>query len=64
MLKCILIKLGSSCSNWFFRVFFDRKAILNLIKPAGMELEELELELIDAGLEEIEEGRRFSFSLC
>jgi YebC/PmpR family DNA-binding regulatory protein len=35
--------------------FFDRKAIFEFNKPAGMELEELELELIDAGLEEIEE---------
>lgn len=34
--------------------FFDRKAIFEFAKP-DMELEELELELIDAGLEEIEE---------
>ncbi len=34
--------------------FFDRKAIFEFTKP-DMELEELELELIDAGLEEIEE---------
>ena len=31
------------------------KLFLNLIKPANYELEELELELIDAGLEELEE---------
>ena len=34
--------------------FFDRKAIFEFPKPY-MELEELELELIDAGLEELEE---------
>ncbi|RXJ96004.1 YebC/PmpR family DNA-binding transcriptional regulator [Arcobacter sp. AHV-9/2010] len=35
--------------------FFDRKAIFEFTKPANYELEELELELIDAGLEELEE---------
>jgi YebC/PmpR family DNA-binding regulatory protein len=35
--------------------FFDRKAIFEFNKPANYELEELELELIDAGLEELEE---------
>ncbi|TLP40551.1 YebC/PmpR family DNA-binding transcriptional regulator [Arcobacter arenosus] len=35
--------------------FFDRKAIFEFNKPEDMDLEELELELIDAGLEEIEE---------
>lgn len=35
--------------------FFDRKAIFEFTKPENMDLEELELELIDAGLEEIEE---------
>lgn len=34
--------------------FFDRKSIFEFAKPE-MELEELELELIDAGLEELEE---------
>lgn len=34
---------------------FDRKAIFEFEKVEGMELEELELELIDAGLEELEE---------
>lgn len=34
--------------------FFDRKAIFEFNKPE-MDLEELELELIDAGLEELEE---------
>ena len=35
--------------------FFDRKAIFEFAKPANYELEELEMELIDAGLEELEE---------
>jgi len=35
--------------------FFDRKAIFEFNKIEDMDLEELELELIDAGLEEIEE---------
>jgi len=35
--------------------FFDRKAIFEFNKTEEMDLEELELELIDAGLEEIEE---------
>lgn len=35
--------------------FFDRKAIFEFNKPANYELENLELELIDAGLEELEE---------
>ena len=35
--------------------FFDRKAIFEFNKTKDMDIEELELELIDAGLEEIEE---------
>ncbi|AXH14782.1 YebC/PmpR family DNA-binding transcriptional regulator [Malaciobacter mytili] len=35
--------------------FFDRKAIFEFNKTDDMDLDELELELIDAGLEEIEE---------
>ena len=33
---------------------FSRKAVFEFEKPEGMDLEELELELIDAGVEEIE----------
>lgn len=33
---------------------FNRKAVFEFAKPEGLDLEELELELIDAGLEEIE----------
>src|SRR3989339_1496062 len=35
---------------------FSRKAVFEFEKPAGMSLEDLELELIDSGLEEIEEN--------
>jgi len=35
---------------------FDRKAVFEFDKPEGLDTEELELELIDAGLEEIEEN--------
>jgi transcriptional/translational regulatory protein YebC/TACO1 len=35
---------------------FSRKAVFEFVKPAGMDVEELELELIDAGLDEIEEN--------
>ncbi len=34
---------------------FNRKAVFEFQKPENLEIEELELELIDAGLEEIEE---------
>ncbi len=34
---------------------FARKAVFEFAKPNGMDIEELELQLIDAGLEEIEE---------
>lgn len=34
---------------------FSRKAVFEFDKPEGLDLEELELELIDAGMEEIEE---------
>jgi YebC/PmpR family DNA-binding regulatory protein len=34
---------------------FSRKAVFEFEKPSGLDIEELELELIDAGLEDIEE---------
>ncbi|MEQ8927863.1 MAG: YebC/PmpR family DNA-binding transcriptional regulator [Fulvivirga sp.] len=34
---------------------FDRTAVFEFVKTEGMDLEELQLELIDAGMEEIEE---------
>lgn len=33
---------------------FDHKSVFEIVLPEGMDLEELELELIDAGLEEME----------
>jgi YebC/PmpR family DNA-binding regulatory protein len=43
---------------------FSRKAVFEFEKPANLELDELELELIDAGLEDIEEheGRYWAYS--
>lgn len=43
---------------------FSRKAVFEFEKPAGTDLEELELELIDAGLEDIEEheGEFFAYA--
>lgn len=43
---------------------FSRKAVFEFEKPDGLDLEELELELIDAGLEEIEEheGEFFAYA--
>lgn len=35
---------------------FSRKAVFEFVKPVEMDVEELELEMIDAGLEEIEEN--------
>lgn len=35
---------------------FDRKAVFEFEKPEGLDIEALELELIDAGLQEIEEN--------
>jgi transcriptional/translational regulatory protein YebC/TACO1 len=35
---------------------FNRNAVVEFTKAEGMDVEELELELIDAGLEEIEEN--------
>jgi YebC/PmpR family DNA-binding regulatory protein len=43
---------------------FSRKAVFEFEKPADLDIEELELELIDAGLEEIEEheGEFFAYA--
>ena len=45
---------GQMAPTGSLEFFFDRKAIFEFDKP-DMDLEELELELIDAGLEELEE---------
>ena len=41
---------------------FSRKAVFEIELPAGMDKDELELELIDAGLEEIEVGEDGTFA--
>jgi YebC/PmpR family DNA-binding regulatory protein len=46
---------GSLSPTGSLEFMFDRKAIFEFNKTPSMDLEELELELIDAGLEEIEE---------
>ncbi|MDR2120519.1 MAG: YebC/PmpR family DNA-binding transcriptional regulator [Tannerella sp.] len=44
--------LGTSGSLEFL---FDHKCIFHIVKPAGVTLDDLELELIDCGVEELEE---------
>jgi len=46
---------GQMAPTGSLEFFFDRKALFEFEKTEDMDLEELELELIDAGLEEIEE---------
>ncbi len=54
--KSILNKNGGEMlTNGSLEFMFSRKAIFEFELKDGMDLEELELELIDAGLEEIEE---------
>ena len=45
---------GGVVPNGSLEFMFDRKAVFEFEKPEEVDLEELELELIDAGLEEIE----------
>ena len=45
---------GALAPNGSLEFLFSRKAVFELEKPEEIDLEELELELIDAGLEEIE----------
>ncbi|MDX9881792.1 MAG: YebC/PmpR family DNA-binding transcriptional regulator [Prolixibacteraceae bacterium] len=45
---------GSLVPTGSLEFMFDRKAVFEFEKPVGIDIEELELELIDAGLEEIE----------
>jgi len=42
---------------------FDRKSVVEFLVPEGKDIDEVELELIDAGLEEleVEEGRAFAY---
>ena len=46
---------GESLNNGSLDFMFSRKAVFEFAKTADMDIEELELELIDAGLEEIDE---------
>lgn len=45
---------GSIVPTGSLEFMFDRKAVFEFEKPAGTDLEELEFELIDAGLDEFE----------
>jgi YebC/PmpR family DNA-binding regulatory protein len=55
-IKSYFNKLGGSLvPNGSLSFMFDRKAVFEFDKAEDMDLEELELELIDDGLEEIEE---------
>jgi len=47
---------GGFVPNGSLEFMFSRKAVFEFEMPEGMEMEDLELELIDAGLEEIEEN--------
>ena len=45
---------GGIVPTWSLEFMFNRKAVFELNKTEGIDIESLELELIDAGLEEIE----------
>jgi YebC/PmpR family DNA-binding regulatory protein len=47
---------GQQVPNGSLEFMFNRKAVIEFEKPEGLDLEELELELIDAGLDEIDEN--------
>lgn len=47
---------GSQSPNGSLEFMFNRKTVIEFEKPEGLDIEELEFELIDAGLEEIEEN--------
>lgn len=47
---------GSLVPTGSLEFMFSRKAVFQFARPEGLDLESLELELIDAGLEEIEEN--------
>jgi len=55
---------GSMVPSGSLEFLFDRKAVFEFEKTADMNLEELELSLIDAGLEELEEdeGRVYAYA--
>lgn len=55
---------GGMVPNGSLEFMFDRKAVFEFEKGEDMDLEELELELIDGGLEELEEneGRVYAYA--
>jgi YebC/PmpR family DNA-binding regulatory protein len=55
---------GGQVPNGSLEFMFSRKAVFEFDLPAGMEVEEMELELIDAGLENIEEneGKYYAYA--
>ena len=55
---------GGLVPNGSLEFMFSRKAVIEFLPPAGKTIEDLELELIDAGLEEIEahEGTLFAYA--
>ena len=56
--KAILVRNGGELlTSGSLDFMFDRKAVFEFDKDESMDLEELELELIDYGLEEIEEDK-------
>jgi len=64
-IKSYLNKIGGGLvPSGSLEFLFSRKAVFEFVKPAGMDVEELELELIDAGLENIEEneGEYYAYS--
>ncbi|WPP50438.1 YebC/PmpR family DNA-binding transcriptional regulator [Catalinimonas niigatensis] len=55
--KSYFNKLGGSLvPTGSLEFMFNRKAVFEFEKPEGVDVEDLELELIDAGLDEIEKG--------
>ncbi|MEQ8474540.1 MAG: YebC/PmpR family DNA-binding transcriptional regulator [Marinoscillum sp.] len=52
---------GGMAPNGSLEFMFNRKAVFEFEKPDNMDLEELELELIDAGLEEIETNQEMVY---
>lgn len=53
---------GGQVPNGSLEFMFARKAVFEFIMPEGMEMDDLELELIDAGLEEIEENEGIHYA--
>lgn len=52
---------GGVVPNGSLEFMFDRKSVFEIEKKEGLDIDELELELIDAGLESIEEDEETIF---